>query len=447
MLPKRVLFFLLTLGLFIGYALMSPAMHWANLEAININTTPSTSPYGYKALFFLMQRIQNQPVSLWEHSMMNLPLDQPKTIWFIEPGEDMFFDGDAYSQQMQALVKNGYHFVFVLNQDSMVIGDKREAKNTINVIDYLNQWYHLSLYTQGVPLKASKTFAVNSHFNSRTIKTLTYEKPTPKQLAYQDQILVNNGVESVYSQPDPTFLYFDPHSEENAKVLLATDDGNPLALSFPIGKGSITIFPNSVFFANDQLDKGDNAALAAAIQEMFPPQPILFEVYSSGFNANKDMITYLATGKGLALLVTLILFAVLFCLWLVNQPLRRIETEKASDERHFTQETFVAALANHYLSTRKWEPLYQKLLAHFQSELDRRYPRYSRSEQLMAIAQNPFIEVSLETLESLFDSKPISSSEAFVHKSQTLLEIQSKVFHHEYSQPNIQPYSTASIRY
>ena len=222
-------------------------------------------------------------------------------------------------------------------------------------------------------------------------------------------------------------------SEGNAWAipLLTTQDGKPLILQYKWGKGTVTLVGNDQFFKNGQLDKADNAALAVALQEQFPNQPILFEIYSHGFRNNPDLITYLAKGPGIALLVTVTILVVLLGVWAIQQPSRQKIFRKASDERYYTQEAFIHTLAKHYVDTHQWQALYQKLLSHFFLLLERRYPSLSASQQIARLAQIPDLPVSLEKLEAVLDDKNVTNQAKFMQHSATLLEVQQKVFGHE----------------
>jgi hypothetical protein len=443
--PKRILIFLAVFFLVIGWTILAPFVDRADMESKSVNTMLSVSPVGYKALYLLMGQLQQKPVTLWQHSMMKLPLDEPKTVWFIEPGPGLFFDGESYTHQMQALVDRGYHFVFVLNtnaQSLTVSADQKEPATTQqSVLDYLNGWYNLGLETESLGLGEEQTLSTTSSFPSRPITTLYFQQPEEQLKTWKKM-----GIPLQNPGKTDTLMRFHTFGYGTVKPLLKMQDGMPLALQFQRGQGTITIILNSFFFQNAQLDKYDNAALAAAVQEQFPNAPILFEVYSSGFSENKDIITYLASGKGVVFLISMVMLFAGFCLWLANRPVRRVHTSPISNERYFTQEAFIDALSQHYLSTGRWHDLYRKLLSHFTTQLEQLYPGLSEEERLRTIAQNPFLEVSLKELEGIFTLKQITSEAAFLEKSQVLLEVQRKVCRYEHNRANSRAYSPAKIR-
>ncbi len=450
--PKRLIWFLVMFCLVIGWVLVTPILNRADLERQSITTTPSPSPYGYKALYLLMSKRQGKQVSLWEHSMMNLPLNTPQTLWFLEPGSGMFYDGKAYTRRMQELVKHGYHLVFVLNHNSLNVSTPEEQATQKNkpfsVLDYLNRWYALELQYTLEDAKETLDLSVISHFDNRQIERLRFEQPKLPESKLVKMLDPNlqkqlHQVQEVHRIPQ--LMTFIPSSIEGGDVLLETQGGEPLVVQFERERGSVPVVLNGFFFKNGQLDKADNAALAVALQELFPQTPIRFEVYSSGFNQNRDILTYLAYGKGVAFLITVCLLLIAFALLLINRPKKRVQLRVTSDERYFTQEHFIGSLAQHYLSTQDYNTLYKKLLDHFQTELNRRYPHVKGLAQREAIAQNPFVGVSLKELEAIFNPKSLSSESAFLQQSQHLLEVQRKVCQYEHHATRNRADSTTAI--
>jgi hypothetical protein len=416
--PKRLLWFLASLALVIAFNIAAPLMDRASMESTSVNTSLSVAPTGYKGLYLLLNQLENRPVTLWQHSIMNLNTDKPRTIWLMEPGKGLFHDGKNYARQMRELVRQGNHLVFVL--DNNPLGEEQNLKD---VLEAINGWFDLSLETE--PLQGSMDIAVTSHFKTREIRSLVYkplEKPAAAKFMWRTRRF----------DIDPSPEVFTADSVGQGKVLLETPDGEPLAIRFMQGKGSVTVFPNSFYFNNAQLTRGDNAALAVALQEMTPGTPeTLFEVYSSGFNENRDFITYLATGKGIAFLVTVILLLVAFCIWIMQLPPRRRESRATSDERYFTQEVFIDSLARHYLETRDWNALYDKMAGQFRLEIDRRYPGLPLEQQIAHIAANPFFNVSDEALSGVFAKIDLGSESEFVRRSRNLLEIRNQISLHK----------------
>lgn len=414
--PKRLLWFVITLGLVFGFIILTPIMD--RMSAINRSTNTSLSivPTGYKALYLLLEHLENKPVALWQHSLMNLKTTPTHTLWLMEPGSDLFFDGKAYARHMQDLVTQGNHLVVVLNQPRHV--DNRAALQAIN------KWYGLSMQTHELNVP-KENLAVISHFPTRTIQVLAYQKPRetaekPKRSWFSRDYSVVPGIYA-----------FKPDSVGNAQVLLSTTQQEPLIVRFQQGQGSLTVVLNGFYLGNGQLNRGDNAPLAVALQEINGHQPALFEVYSAGFNENRDIITYLATGKGIALFITLILILIAFCAWVICQPIRKKQYVSRDSEQFFTQEVFIDSLASHYIATRNWNALYDKLADQFRRQIERKYPGLPFDAQLERIAQSPFFDVSLESLKSVFAMMMIASESDFIAKSQRLLDVQRKVSRYE----------------
>jgi len=387
----------------------------------SVNTSLSVSPYGYKALYLLLQRLENKPVSLWQHSMMNLEANpaEPHTIWFMEPGKGLFFDGENYARHMRKLAEQGNHLIFAVDGNTL-----SDEESLSSVIASLNRWYGLSLQTNRLR-GSGLNLSVRSYFPNRNVNALSWKKsPVSKPERFQPWLMP-----SIYRTP--VLSVFTQASAKGGDVLLETRQGEPLILRFPIGRGSVTVFSDSFYLGNGQLDKADNAPLAMALQELNDAPSVLFEVYSSGFNENRDFLTYLATGKGIALLITLLLMLIGFCVWVIYQPVRKITALPTADERYFTQEVFIDSLAAHYVSTQNWYALYQKLVSQFRRQLDQRYPGMALETQLECIARNPFFDVSHESLKGIFAMMKLSSQSDFIARSQRLLEIQRKVSRYE----------------
>lgn len=420
---KRVMWFVISLAAVIGLNIVMPLMGRMSSESTSLNTSMSVSPYGFKALHLLLGRVDDQPVALWQRSLMSLSPENPRTVWMMEPGKGMFHDGDVYGDHMRKLVESGYNFVFVLDSRKL-----ENEQDLFDVLDYVNEWFDLQVGIEVVSDIEVTDLVVESHFASREIGHLSYrpidENVAAKFKAYKGE-----------ADRDPELTGFDPDSIRGGEILLETVGGDPLMVRFPIGKGSVTIFPNAYFFGNMQLDKGENAALAVAIQEANPASATLFEVYSLGFNANRDIITYLATGKGVVLLATLTLMLLGYCLWMLLMPVRKKYYLDTSNERYFTQEVFISALADHYTGTGNWTQLYDKLRDQFKRELDQIYPGLPLEEQLRRVADSPFYDVSFDALKAAFDIMDVASEKDFIAKSQNLLELQRKVGRHEQYQP------------
>lgn len=476
---KRIVCFLLLLGVILGWGILSPGLERSGKEYESVTTSISVTPFGFKALYLLADRVHKKErkkgIGFWQHSMMNARPETPRTLWFNEPTEDLFFDGDAYGQHMKDLVEKGYHLIFVLDGYKEVhadewykpkkeeddpyaeedekdeetspppavreqkrvtsddeSSDKTGEKKLYSPLDFLNHWYGLSLGIERWEPKEPANIRVKSHFQGRQIDHLSYQSPKAK-----DSSSYNQEYNHQKWQGDTPFFYtFLPDTIKNAQILLETEEGKPLIVRYPMGKGSITLFPDSLLLKNAQLNKGDNAALAMALLEENPNPEMLFEVYSAGFNENGDFLSYLASGKGLTFLITMVMMFVLFCVWLINLPVRRIFQLKNSDERYFTQEIFIAALAKHYLGTGDWHGLYQKMLTQFQRDLDQRYPGTTLEQQIQRIASSPFLDVSLETLHAVFSNTVITNENQFLSKCQALLDVQRKVRRHEQPKPN-----------
>lgn len=432
--PKRLFWFLLSLALIVGFSIAAPMMDRASMESTTTTSSLSVAPTGYKGLYLLLRQLEEKPVSLWQHSVMNLKAGEPKTVWLVEPGKGLFHDGKIYVDHMRELVDKGHHLVFLLDNNPM-----EEEQSLPDVLQELNRWYRLKLATRN--LDGSLDVAVTSHFPSREIHSLSYkplEKTAAKKFMWQ----------SKHFDIDPTIEVFTRDSVGDGQVLLETPDGEPLALRFKRGKGSVTVFPNSFYLNNAQLDRADNAALAVALQELNPSGKAgtLFEVYSSGFNENRDFITYLATGKGIAFLVSVVLLLACFCIWIMQQPLRRRNYLVTTDERYFTQEVFISSLAKHYIDTRDWNALYNKMAGQFRREIDRRYPGMALPDQIRQLAANPFFNVTDEELSAVFAKMNLGSESEFVAKSRRLLEVQRKVIGHEHVASHVAAAGSAAAR-
>lgn len=419
--PKRLMWFLIVLALVLGFTIAGPVLDRMSAVSGSLNTSLSVSPYGYKALYLLLQRLEKKPVTLWQHSMMNLKAnpEQPRTIWFTEPGKGLFFDGDNYVRHMRDLAEQGNHLIFAVDANNLA-----GEESLHHVMQALNRWYGLSLKTSYL-YHSQLNIAARSYFPTRPVQALSW-----KQRQHSNS---ENTRFSPMSRPAdiPKLAVFNAESRQGADVLLETLQGEPLILRFSVGRGSVTVFPNAFYFGNGQLEQADNAALAVALQELNDAPSVLFEVYSSGFNENRDFLTYLATGKGVVLLITLLLLLVGFCVWIIYQPTRQKYDSQHSAERYFTQEVFIGSLAAHYASTRDWYGLYQKLQSQFRRQMDRRYPGLPLETQLERVAQNPFYNVSLESLKRIFAMIKMSSESDFIARSQHLLEIQRKVSRYE----------------
>lgn len=463
---RRLICFLVFLGIILGWTLISPTLERLDQEYKTPNTSVSVTPVGYKALYLLLKKTQpHAEVSLWQHSMMNTPLTPPKTLWFVEPGDGLFFDGDAYGEQMKQLALQGGNLIFVLAPESLKVSDSSEQtiktagkkkkppghscdeddvdcieaqeKDSIHspelktMLDYLNHWYGLSLAVEKLDTDNLNPVSVSSYFKTRQIHQLAYKLPKIKENAIAQKYRLTRALGP---DEEPTLYALTEDSIQNGEILLVSEDGYPLIVRYPVGKGSVTVFVDSFFFHNGTLGQGDNAALAVALAEEYPHAEQLFEVYSSGFKENRDFISYLATGKGLFLLLSVTLLLVAFCLWLMRQPTRRIYQLKTSHERYFTQEVFISSLAKHYLETGQWTALYLKLTAQFQRELDQKYPGLNLEQQLARVSQSPFNDVSLDTLNAVFAMINIPTEAEFVRKSRFLLDVQRKVLRHEQRQ-------------
>ena len=419
--PRRLIWFLISLALVLGFGILGPILDRMGAVSGSVNTSLSVSPYGYKALYLLLQRLESKPVSLWQHSMMNLKANpaEPRTIWFMEPGKGLFFDGENYARHMRELVEQGNHLIFAV--DGKTLSDEESLSS---VIASLNRWYGLSLKT-GRLRGSGLNLSVRSYFPNRNVNGLSWEKsPVAKQERFQPWPMPS-------TDGTPVLSVFTQASAKGGDILMETRQGEPLILRFPIGRGSVTVFADSFYLGNGQLDRADNAPLAMALQELNDAPSVLFEVYSSGFNENRDFLTYLATGKGIALLITLLLMLIGFCVWVIYQPIRKINTLPTSDERYFTQEVFIDSLAMHYVSTQNWYALYQKLVSQFRRQLDRRYPGMALETQLECVARNPFFDVSHESLKGIFAMMKLSSQSDFIARCQRLLEVQRKVSRYE----------------
>ncbi len=431
--PRRVLWFLVSIALVTGLTILVPIMSRLSDESTSLNTSVSVSPFGFKALYLLLEQVQNRPVAFWQHSMMGLSPEKPRTVWFMEPGPGLFHDGDVYGNHMRKLAEGGHHLVFVLDSRGM------EGEQPVSgVLKYVNGWFGLNVSVRSITSGNVSDLSVISHFPTRQIEHLSY-RPVPKEeLADKFRAYGSEALD------EPELVGFEPEGIENAQVLLETANGDPLIVRFPVGKGSVTIFPNAYFLGNMQLDKGENAALAVALQEMNDAPQALFEVYSLGFNENRDIITYLATSRGVVLLITLVLMLVAFCLWVLLMPPRMKYYLDTSGERYFTQEVFISALAGHYLRTGDWTTLYNKLKEQFKRELDQLYPGLPLEEQLRRLADSPFYDVSFESLSAAFAIMDVASEQDFIHKSQNLLSLQRKVGRYEQYQPGAVPRAAAA---
>jgi hypothetical protein len=452
--PKRLIYCLLLLGFIVGLGILMPAMQRKEKENDGSRNTVSVAPGGFNALFRLLKVTNKEPIRLWRHSLMLLDNQKPQTMWLMEPDESFFYDGSYYVKHLRSLVSNGSNLIFIFlpnTQDEYVKS--------------LNQLFGLKLSSRELPF--SSRIEVSSHFPSRNISQLSYSRsPESKeewlQKALQTRKLVKETQRRLKTRKKFTFfsrLLSTPVKQKlslmgwnvsrlnGAEVLLeTTKERLPLVIRLPYGKGSITVFANSQYLENSQLDRADNAALAVALSERNASPLTLFEVHSAGFDENRDIVSYLATSRGVLILITLLLGLAAFCVWLSAQPIRKKLYTSKSDDRFFTQEVFIDALANHYKSTQNWGELYEKFSEQLRHYIEQKMPSKTFDEQLMLIAQNPFYEVTLADLKTCFES-PLPSSEAdFLRLTQHLLTIQKKVNRYEQSVHFTQSLSISTAR-
>jgi|GEM_PF-3004366 len=434
--PKRLIYCLLLLGLIVGLGVLMPVLDRKKRENESTGNAVSVAASGFNALFRLLKVTNKEPIRLWQHSMMLLDVQKPQTMWFMEPDDSFFSDSTYYVKHLRSLASHGSNLIFVFQPHT------QEHK-----IKQLNQWFHLKLSPQTIPFL--KTIEVNSNFPSRRISQLTYIRPPASEEEWlnktletrkiikeaQRRIAKGQKIKSSNMTPEKHELHltgWDSKLLDKADVLLETAEGHvPLIVRLPYGKGSITVFANSPYLENLQLSYADNAALAVALSERNASPSTLFEVYSSGFNENQDLVSYLATSRGILILISLLLGLTAFCVWLTAQPLRKKIYTPKSDDRFFTQEVFIEALANHYQSTQNWGELYEKFTQPFRHQIEQKIPNRPFDDQLALITENPFYEVTLADLKSCFDY-PLPRSEAdFIRLSQHLLTVQGKVNRYE----------------
>lgn len=415
---KRALLFLLALGLLVSISILGPITDRLGQENSSINTSLSYAPFGYKGLYMLLGQLEPK-TGLWQHSIMNMDTEKPKTVWFVEPGEGLFFSGPQFKAHMTELVEHGANLIFVLDSNHL-----DEEKDLPEVLQSLNQWFNLKLDVD-THKEEDLNLAVLNHFGTRELQTLAYKKPDIK--AARKKL----GGFRLWFYKNPRLSLFTEDAVKGGDVLLETMQHEPLIVRFKRGKGSITVFPNSFYLSNGQLNRGDNAALAVALQEVNRSPATYFEVYSNGFNENRDFFSYLATGKGVAFLISLLLLLGAFCFWMIQSPIRRKQYLATSEEKFFTQEVFISALARHYIETKDWDGLYLKLTDQFRKDLDKKYPGLKLDDQIDRIAGNAFFNVDTETLKAVFNRQPISTEKEFITRSQHLLEVQRKVSRYE----------------
>ena len=108
------------------------------------------------------------------------------------------------------------------------------------------------------------------------------------------------------------------------KLWWVAHSDTPLVVSYPLGRGAVTVVGTPFFFKNGQLARKDNAALAVAIQALYPgADRILFDGYSNGFRDKPDFITLMARGSGRSLLLTVIIALGVLCVWVATAPVLR----------------------------------------------------------------------------------------------------------------------------
>ena len=179
---RRILLFTVAMACILVWTLISPMAERSDRLKQTPGVAIGASDIGYKGLFQLLETVQKQPISLWEHSMMRMPEHgSPQTIWFIDPNEDLFFDGKAYSEHMQALVQQGSHMVFVLGENP-----------NRQVLDFLNKWYHLSVRTKRFYYDPTQPLTVHSRFPSRQISTLQFVLPATDDTVFSKPPHENN---------------------------------------------------------------------------------------------------------------------------------------------------------------------------------------------------------------------------------------------------------------
>jgi len=435
--PKRLIYCLLLLALIVGIGVLVPILERKKRENESDGNAVSVAASGFNALFRLLKVTNKETIQLWQHSMMLLDDQKPQTIWFMEPDDSFFSDSTYYVQHLRSLASHGSNLIFIFQPHT------QEHK-----IKQLNQWFNLKLSPYTIPF--SKTIEVNSHFPSRRISQLTYIRPPVSEKEWLQKTLetrkiikeAQRRIEKGQKIKSNTTLEthelqltgWDSKLLGKAEILLETAQGHvPLIVRIPYGKGSITVFANSPYLENLQLGYADNAALAVALSERNASPSTLFEVYSAGFNENQDLISYLATSRGILILITLLLGLAASCVWLTAQPIRKKINTPKSDDRFFTQEVFIDALANHYQSTQNWGELYEKFTQAFRHQIEQKISNKSFDDQLMLIAENPFYEVTLADLKTCFDYLTPKSEADFIRLSQHLLIVQGKV--NRYEQP------------
>src|SRR5262249_25111787 len=148
--PKRVWLFLIALALVLGFGIGAPLLDRATQESTDTGSSISVAPGGFKALYLLLQTLApnpaaqkpaaQKPVQFWQHSLMNMRDDGPKTVWLINPGPDVFFDGKAFGDHMRSLVDHGANLIVVSNVDGEI-----DATPPSEQLGSLKRWFDIPL--------------------------------------------------------------------------------------------------------------------------------------------------------------------------------------------------------------------------------------------------------------------------------------------------------------
>ncbi|MCA9799572.1 MAG: DUF4350 domain-containing protein [Cyanobacteria bacterium HKST-UBA04] len=376
--PLRLWLFVAGLLCFVALTMAAPLV--SQQAQMNQATTSVVhpAPSGYKALYELFGQVYGKDrIRFWTHSATRLEAEvghEPATVWFIEPGEGLFLDGVGYGNRMRSLVEAGHHLVFVLGEASPVSGqplEKRLSHKT--VFDYLQAWFGVTLRFSDEPL------ATIEGYQSLTTRSTFADRQVAQLAINQDEAPVQaDGTQTaarLYGLSGPCYL---PTCHK--KLWWVAHSDTPLVVSYPLGRGAVTVVGTPFFFKNGQLARKDNAALAVAIQALYPgADRILFDGYSNGFRDKPDFITLMARGSGRSLLLTVIIALGVLCVWVATAPVLRQSVLPTSEGRFYTQERFFEALATHLAETRVggrrlWGALINKAVQQFLARVKGRYP-------------------------------------------------------------------------
>ena len=470
--PRRIIAFLLIIGFILSMSLLLPKINRKKLEYDSLNAIPNASPFGFKALFTLLQKAEpNRNISFWQHALLRYPTQTPQVIWFLEPGKNLMIVSPVMKEHTQALTRHGSHLVFFLNQanlahhreergltlkELMSRHNTKEAKvysTPEDVLYYLHDWFGITL--QADRLEHSDDADVSgtsgdhqaierdviSQYTTRPIASLGF-RPVDHLIA-----AIEMRAQSDINPEFNEFSYFDA-VPSNCKAMMAfvSHPDRPFIIECPINQGSITVVLNSELLRNYQLSRQDNAALALALVERYPASlPLRIDGYSQGFRDNPDLITLLMSGSGQFMLIACLLLLGMFVFNIVTTPpLKRYLLLNNVEETYFTHQTFIHTLAQHLCATGQWRSLYDESLRLVKRELTPRLfhsrmdtSSLSHEDWITALRDNPFAQLDDLRISDLFNPPKTLTKQQYQELTVSLMACRQRILHHDINTPSL----------